>query len=701
MKPELVIIKDLPELEALEIYLKDFEYVAFDTETTGLNKSAEVLGVSICCEENKAFYIIHKGWDVESKTVKRIGIPLTVLTQTMELLKTKKLIAHNAVFDCAMVENYFKVSLIDSLHTDTMILAHLLDENRQVGLKELSKSMYGDDSTIEQQQMKDSVHANGGTLTTTQYEMFKADPMLMARYGAKDALLTFKLFIDLVPKLYDEGLDTFFYDDESMPLLKTATYQLNTVGMRVDQEKLAGLKKQLQIECIEAKAFIYQEIDQYIKDKYPGDKKKNTFNISSNLQLSWLLFGQMKLEFGTLTKAGKALCRSMDSKIPYTPVAKRNFIADVGASHNEILQPEAIINGKKIAAKKVKEVWSYIACDKFVLQRYAPKYKWIEKLVEYQRKTKLLNTYIEGIESRLEYAILQGSFLQHGTTSGRYASRNPNLQNLPRDDKRIKDCIISRKGKVFVGADFSQLEVRVFASVSQDADLLRSFRSGEDFYSVIGMAVFNKYDAEPTKEGSDQSFGIKYKELRKAAKELALASTYGASAWQLKSKLNKSEEDTQTDIDNYFESFPGVAKMMLDSHELAKTNGEVTSIYGRKRRLPDALRITRLYGNQKHKDLPYEIRSQLNLAVNHRIQSTAASVCNRAMIKFCNDVRLLGLKNCFLISQIHDEIIAECDEADAETVSVLLQDAMEHAVELPGVALEAIPNIGKTMASLK
>jgi DNA polymerase-1 len=116
--------------------------------------------------------------------------------------------------------------------------------------------------------------------------------------------------------------------------------------------------------------------------------------------------------------------------------------------------------------------------------------------------------------------------------------------------------------------------------------------------------------------------------------------------------------------------------------------------------MPDAKKISRIYGNLGHADLPYEARGLLNLAVNHTIQSTGASICNRAMIKFHAMAKELGL-NCKIVVQVHDEIIVECDENDAESVSLLLQEAMENTTVLPGVTLEAKPKVGKTLAALK
>ena len=696
MQPKLIIVDTLSAIQELSGYLADKEYISYDCETTGLTRRDRVIGFSVCAEEDKAYYVILEAWDAKENKL----VPKPYLLEARELLlslENKQLIMHNGVFDCYMAESYFKVNLINSLHTDTMILAHLLNENRKVGLKELAKELFGEDSAKEQKEVKESVLANGGQLTKSVYELYKADSYIMGKYGAKDALLTFKLFNILVPELFEQNLDKFFYEEESMPLLKGPTYDLNTTGLQVDTKALLGLKKQLEAECLTAKAFIYQEIDSYIKVKYPATNKKNIFNIGSSSQLAWLLFRKLELEFNTLTDTGKIICRAMNLKLPYTYSAKKQFIAECERQKGKIYQPEATVNGKKVKAKKIKDPWTYIACDKAALKKLSSKYKWIETLLEYQRKSKILNTYIEGIESKIQYGIIQPSYLQHGTTSGRYSSRNPNFQNLPRDDQRIKECIVSRPGKTFVIADYSQLEPRVFSHYSGDARLMSAFDGTTDFYSIVGMSVYSKTDCTPQKEGSPNAFGIKYKKLRDLSKVIALASAYGATAHQLAPTTGKSIEDTQQDMDNYFESFPGVAKMMQDAHELAKKNGYVTNLFGRPRRMPDAKKITKIYGKAEHKDLPYEARGLLNLAVNHRIQSTGASIINRAAIAFFNSCKEAGI-NCKIVSQVHDELIIECHEIDKDNVALILQDAMETTTILPGVNLEAIPRISNNLA---
>lgn len=695
---ELTIIDKTEDIDSLIEYLKDKDYVSYDIETTGVKKSSEIIGFSFCADVDRAFYVITQGWDVASQSL----TPFVSIPKAKELitvLKTKSLIMHNAIFDCWITENYFKVSLIKELHTDTMVLAHLLNENRKIGLKELGKEYYGEDATKEQMEMHASVYANGGVLTKAKYELYKADPYLIGKYGAKDAILTYKLFLEMVPELYEQKLEDFFYKDESMPLLKGATYELNTTGLKVDVEKLTTLKKTLIAECSQALDFITKETQGLVKDKYPGTKKKNTFNIGSNNQLAWLLFDRLKLEPGILTKEGKVVCKYLGLKLPYTLKAKRDFIDICLAAKGQVYQPEVKTLTKTHRPKKVKEPWFYLETGKNILPKLATRYEWIASLVKYNKNMKLLSTYVESIEERMEYGIIQPSFLQTGTTSGRYSSRMPNFQNLPRDDKRLKGCIVSRLDMSFVAADYSQLEPRVFAYQSGDRRLKLAFEGDTDFYSTIGMEVYDKFDCTPQKEGSSEAFGVKYRGLRDLSKVIALASTYGATAYRLASTTGKSVDDTAEDINKYFERFPDVKKMMLDAHEEVKKNGVVYNLFGRPRRIPDAKNIVKIYGDKDHEDLPYAARKLLNLSVNHKIQCTGASIVNRAAIRLLENCKTAGI-DCKLVLQVHDSLIVECKTEDAENVALLMQDAMENTTILEGIRLEAVPKIGRHLGEV-
>jgi len=701
---DLRIVRTLGQLNALVSYISDKEIIAFDTETTGVDKGSSIIGYSICAEVgdiNVAYYVVTQEWDI--KLDKLITLETyQKSSEIMMMLLGKSLVMHNAGFDCAMVKDNFGVDLMPYVHTDTLLAGHLLDENRSNGLKELSTSLFGADSKVEQTEMKASVLANGGMLTKDRYELYKADSELMARYGAKDAILTLKLFYIFAEQLIEQGLDKFFYEDETMPLLRGPTYQMNTTGLRVDPIKLQNLRATLEAECAEAKAFIHSEIKAYVADKYPGTSEKNTFNIGAPQQLSWLLFMKMKNDFLTLTDSGRDVCKALGLKLPYTPPARREFIRICESRKGEVYE-EAKYNKKtkKMGRpKKIGDPWAYIKADKAILAQLAKRYKWCAKLLEYNKNEKLLNTYVEGIQNRMVYNIIRPNFLQHGTTSGRYSCKNPNFQNLPRDDKRVKSCIVSREGKSFIGADYSQLEPRVFASFSEDERLLASFKSKQDFYSVIGAEVFNKYDCSLIKD-EENSFANKYPGLRQISKVIALATTYGATPPQLSKGLGKSTDETKEIIDSYFRSFPGVKQMMLKAHSAAKRDGQVVNLFGRPRRIPMAKRIQELFGNIEHNKLAYEHRQLLNLAVNHTIQSTAASIVNRSSILFNETITAEGIEDCQIVMQIHDEIVVECRDKDAKQVAEILKVCMENAVYLPGIELKAEPKIGKNLAELK
>jgi DNA polymerase I-like protein with 3'-5' exonuclease and polymerase domains len=695
---KLIVLKSASELDQLIEYLADKDFIAFDTETTGLDKSSEIIGFSVSADTDIAYYVVLSYWDVKQKKLVYLDTK-EKSRQILEILKTKNLIMHNGSFDCYMVENNFQISLIDSLHTDTLILGHLLDENRSNGLKELGVAIFGENARKEQIEMKESVSKNGGTLTKEKYELYKADVDLLAKYGAKDAILTIKLFYHLVEELYDQGLEKFFYEDESMPLLRSATYQLNTAGLKVDMDNLVSLQKTLEAECMEAINFVNNEVRAHVKDKYPGTSKAKTFNPSSNAQIAWLLFIHLKNDFHLLTKEGKKLCKALGLKSPYTKTDKQKFISVCQENKGNIWEEGKFDHktGKIGRGKKIKDPWCYMATGFMTLSKYADKYRWVKRLQEHKKNDKLLKTYVLGIQKRMAYGIIRPNFLQHGTTSGRYSCKNPNFQNLPRDDKRVKSCIVSRPGKLFIGADQAQLEPRVFTSVSQDERLLKAFDNGEDFYSVVGMPIFGIDDCSAYKN-DENSFAKKHSHLRDISKQFALATPYGTTAWQQAMKLNKTESECQDIINRYFEKYPKVELMMLESHEQAKVNGAVYNLFGRPRRMPEAMQIPK---DIPHSGLEYADRNLLNLAMNHRVQSTAASIMNRAAILFCKLIKEAGIEECSLVLQIHDELVAEGLEKDAEVIGEIMKYAMENAVTLPGVKLIADPKISNNLASLK
>lgn len=693
----LVVIRTPGELTRLAEVIDKADFLAYDVETVNTDYNTQIIGFSIAADTETGYYVVLAWWDTQTQFLQTDPVLRAACRPIIESLTRKALVMHNAVFDCEKTLYNFGVDLMPSLHTDTMLLAHLLDENRPVGLKQLAVVIFGEDEKKEQEEMKESVTKNGGVLNKTTYELYKADSELIAKYGAKDAVLTMKIFYHLVPELFEEQLDKFFYEDETMPLLRGPTYSMNTAGLKVDTEKLQNLKAELQINIAGAKAYVTSETAAAVADKYPGTSKVKTFNIGANQQMAWLLFEKLGQEFGTLTDGGRELCAALGIRKPYSAADKRNFIRTVKENVGQMYH----VKGKP-KASKVKDPWTYMTVSKETLGKLALRYKWCAKLLELKKNEKLLSTYVEGIQDRLQYGIIRPSYLQHGTTSGRYSSRNPNFQNLPRKDKRIKGCIIPRPGNVFIGADQSQLEPRIFAYQSGDERLISAFHAENDFYSVAGIETFDKYECTPQKEGSPEAFGVKYPALRDVTKVIVLASTYGANGYQLAPLLKKKPEEAQEIIDLYFEKFPRVKEYQLRCHDEVKRTGRVMNIFGRPRRIPKAMDIVKLFGNTEHSELPYEYRNMLNLSVNHIIQSTGASIVNRCAIAAHNAFRAKGASwdAVKIVLQVHDSLVVEAPEALAKEAAAILQHAMENTVKLEGVPFEAKPLIGKSLSEV-
>lgn len=698
MQEKLEIITTTDELNDLIKEVEKAKYVAYDIETTSVHRDAHIIGLSVCISKNKAYYIVTAKYNVTKRDDNGIGVEGT-LEQT-ELfnkvqdfvikLKEKKLLMHNAVFDCRVTNDTYDVELMPSVHTDTMVLTHLLDENSPKGLKDLGVKLFGENADVEQKEMLESARKNGGKFNKSKkiYEMYKADWKLIAKYGAKDALLTYKLFLKLVPQLKEENLVDYFYQ-ESMPLLRGPTYEMNTKGLQLDMEELDQLNQSLTKECAQLEAEILEEIHPYVKDKYPGTSDKNTFNIGSPQQKAWLLFIRLGNTFKTLTDKGRDIAHSLMGEVPYG---------------NAISKKKRLIQLMIEAGEKPER---YIQCNDSIMQDFAGKYNWVSKLLEFQKKKKMLNTYAESFKKNSRYGIIYPSFNQCGTTSGRYSSSNPNFQNIPRRDRelaaRIRKVIVPRDNCVFVGADYSQVEPRILASFSQDKALMECFEKNQDFYAVVGVPVY-KVEASLYK-GVEDSFEKLFPIFRDNTKTLVLANNYGQTINKLSKALTNENgehytlEEAQVLIDNYFEAYPGVEKFILETHEEVKNNGVVYNMYGRPRRIPDA-KIIKFFGNKKHGELAYKYRTLLNLAVNFKIQGTAASIMNRAAIKFYNTVREKNI-DATIVMQVHDELIVEVKENQAKECAKILQESMESAAELPGVPLKAEPSIGKNLAELK
>ena len=269
---------------------------------------------------------------------------------------------------------------------------------------------------------------------------------------------------------------------------------------------------------------------------------------------------------------------------------------------------------------------------------------------------------MEGLTKTIEAdGRIRSTFHQTVTATGRLSSADPNLQNLPvrrEDGSEIRRCFTARPGWVLVDADYSQIELRVLAHVADDTAMQEAFASGEDFHAVTASQVFHVPLAEVTPK------------LRSAAKAVNFGIVYGISAWSLADDIKVSNAEAQGFIDAYLARYTGVKQYMESVKADAEKNGFVTTMYGRKRAIPEL------------KASNFNLRAfGQRAAMNTPIQGAAADIIKLAMIRVENRLAKEGLQ-ARLILQVHDELIVEAPESERETVTLLLKEEMEAAARL-------------------
>lgn len=312
--------------------------------------------------------------------------------------------------------------------------------------------------------------------------------------------------------------------------------------------------------------------------------------------------------------------------------------------------------------KKTKKKSGY-STDVEVLTELAEKHELPAEILNFRSLTKLKSTYVDALSQLInpETGRVHTSFNQAVTATGRLSSSDPNLQNIPirtEEGRRIREAFIARPGWKILAADYSQVELRVLAHYSGDKGLQDAFISNEDIHTRTASEVFGLMPAMITPD------------LRREAKAINFGIVYGQQAFGLARQLGIERKKAQDYIDAYFERYSGVKAFIDNTLETARETGFVTTLMGRRRRLPDL--------NNKN----YNARSMAErMAVNTPIQGTAADIIKKAMI----DVRLAlsetGLRAKMLL-QVHDELVFEVPEEELEKTTELVRTRMENVVKL-------------------
>lgn len=741
-------------------HIKDSEYLAFDTETTGLNvRKDKVIGYSFSGEIGVGFYMPLYYYDPLKLELLRHPINDQVDHQELlfELAK-KDLLMWNASFDIRMVKNNFGLDFTEPLLADIMLMKHTVEEEGSFRLKDVAiqyQEQIGLDmekaANEEQLELKASIEKNGGSTTKTNYELYKGDLEVIGKYACADTDLTLRLGELFADRLAEEGLEKLFYDDEVMPLYKEVTIKMEEKGICLDLNLINETRDSLLKDMIKLESEVIEELmeteaaqdwlDDYLYEKYPVNNKGK--------------FGQYVCDYFELplkrTKSGnyslteKSIKEVLDSDHSFFMNKGLKFLQGTAELDEEDvyeIQYKMHIEkeGKKINISSKKQlgeiVFDYMGIepvsktdkgspqfnDTMIQKLEELGHEWARKLSNYNKLVKIKGAYIDRFLDAQENGIFYPSFFQHRTISGRYGS---DMQQLPRPKEEgeqdpivlkytniIRKFFISGKNRTFVDNDYESLEPHVFAHVSGDEGLRDIFRKGHDFYSTIAIATEGLEDVSADKK-AENYLGKVNKPLRQKAKAYSLGVPYGMKGFALGKTLGIETEEAEKLIDNYLNSFPELKKWMKESEEKAQHFGYVESEVGRKRHLPEVKRLHTIYGSklldfkyrprlvkkmgkEKVMNMYRDYKNGLNNAKNFQIQSLSASIVNMAAIEINRELDKRGIDG-WVALQIHDQLVVNVPEDKQDECRELVQDIMENNYKL-SLELKAPAELSKNLA---
>lgn len=318
----------------------------------------------------------------------------------------------------------------------------------------------------------------------------------------------------------------------------------------------------------------------------------------------------------------------------------------------------------KLDSKAKKTKTKQYSTSEETLQKLADKHPIINKVLEYRSLKKLLSTYVEALPKLINARTgkIHTSFNQAVTSTGRLSSNNPNLQNIPIRDERGKairrSFIPSEEGHVLVAADYSQIELRLMAHMSQDEHMLEAFKNDEDIHATTAAKIFHVEKDTVTKD------------MRRQAKTANFGIIYGISAFGLSQRLNIPRKEAKTLIDEYFAGFPQVKEFMDRSIKMGRDHGYVETMLGRKRFLKDINSRNGVVRGLAERN-----------AINAPIQGSAADIIKLAMIDIFAELHKLELQSRMIL-QVHDELIFDVPEEEVEVLANLIKEKMENTLKI-------------------
>lgn len=322
-----------------------------------------------------------------------------------------------------------------------------------------------------------------------------------------------------------------------------------------------------------------------------------------------------------------------------------------------------VILFEKLKLTPSKKTKSGYSTDVDALEKIKLEHPIIDKILEYRQLVKLDSTYVEGMIPYINEKTkrIHTFFHQTVTATGRLSSTEPNLQNIPTRTelgKKLRKVFKAEDGKIFVDADYSQVELRILAHISRDENMIEAFNSGEDIHAITASQIFKV----PVEEVS--------KQLRSKAKAVNFGIVYGISEFGLAEQIDIKRNEAKQYIEQYLETYHGIKEFMTNVVEEAKRKGYVSTEFGRRRYIPEL--SSKNYMIRKFGD---------RAAMNTPIQGTAADIMKIAMIKVYNELKRRNLKSKIVL-QIHDELLIETLLEEIEEVKDILKESMENAANL-------------------
>lgn len=617
------------------------EYV-LDVETTGLDIYNDILvGICLYTPGETSAYVPFNHTDLQNVRVADQMSEEQVRDIVIPYLQDQELrcINHNIKFDNKKLAWDWK-QIIVNIYWDTLISGYVLNENEPHGLKPLYNKyiLHGKGSSEDYGDLFDGIP-------------FNYVPIEVATvYGANDGFKTYALYKFQAQYLREdhprEDFRKMYYvfREVEMPLIPLCTdMEMRGVEIREDFAKELSEDFNKELVEVEAKCDAYvEQFKQYILDHnnlMRLTKGTCKINYSSPQQVAALFYDIFKL-------------KSVSRKEPR-------------GTGDKIIQ-KFLSTAKKKDTKKSREFAEFL-----------------ENYQRFKEIKKLLGTYVDKIPQVKEPKInaVYTTYNQYGAKTGRFSSSDTvskiNLQNIPSKEKRIRKIFKARDGYKLVGGDFSQIEPRVLAFLSGDESMINAYKEGKDLYAIMGSQVYQLPYEDCREFYPDGTVNAEGKHRRTTMKSVLLGIMYERGATAIGEQFNKSAEWAQQLIDNFYKSFPKINQYRLKIENMAETYGYVTTITGRKRRLPDM--------QLEDKD-DYRYQEAHRQSLNSVIQGSSADIMKLSMIAIYNDPRYKEL-DCHMIITVHDELIMEVPEEHIKEGAELLVGTMKRVghslIDLP------------------